>query len=139
VGSFREWYERNKDKLNRRRRLRYRTDAEYRAKQLASTRRWRAEHAKKRARQPAPKKTLFSIGEAAAKLGCEQKTIRLLEKAKLIPGTSDGVHHRRYTAKQIKLIGRIIAFRKSVHYRDPKYQPRLKELSAHAFAEWGVK
>ncbi len=135
--AFKDWYARNRDKLNRRRRKRYRTDEDYREKQLGSTKRWRKKSAKAKAKLPVPPKTVFTIGEVAEKLNCEQKTIRTLEKANLIPSTSDGVHHRRFNKRQIALIGKVVAFRKRVHYRDPDYRPGLKSLSAAVHSQWG--
>src|SRR4051812_2630042 len=116
--AFKDWYEENKSDLNKRRRKRYKKDSAYRAKQLANTRRWRKDRAVQKAKEPPKPKTIFTIGEVADQIVCEQKTIRTLEKAGLIPSTSDGVHHRRFTARQINLIKRIVEFRKDIHYKN---------------------
>lgn len=136
---FRNWYAdpENRTALNKRRRDKYKKNKEYRAKVLDNTRRWRKKQVKIKKSLPKKPKTLFSIGEAAYQIGCEQKTIRTLEKFGLIPGTSDGKKHRRFTGKQIALVGMVVNLRKAVHYRNPKYAAKLKKLSEAAHKRWG--
>lgn len=134
--AFSDWYADNKIALNKRRRKRYKKDAAYRERQLSNTRHWRKQRAKAKALEPEKPKTIFTIGEVAEVVKCEQKTIRTLEKAGLIPASSDGVHHRRFNKRQIKLIAGIVHFRQRVHYKNPKYRPTLKTLSEKAHSQW---
>lgn len=134
--SFKDWYVKNRERLNKKRRKRYKTDAVYRRKQLKNTSHWRKKRAVEKSKEPVRPKTLFTIGEVAREIDCEDKTIRNLEKAGLIPVSSDGVHHRRFNKRQITLIQRIVDFRKSVHYKHPKYEPRLNVLKERAHARW---
>lgn len=138
---FSEWYAKpeNRLSLNKRRRKNYQKNHEYRKKVLESSRKWRKKEAVRRKKLPPKPKTAFSIGEVADQIGCEQKTIRTLEKHKLIPignPSDDGRTHRRYTHSQIKLIAAIVAHRKALHYRNPKYAPKLKQLSLAAWKGW---
>ena len=138
---FSEWYAdpKNRNSLNKRRRSNYQKNHSYRKKVLESSRRWRKKEAARRKGLPPKPKTSFSIGEVADNIGCEQKTIRTLEKQKLIPvgnTTDDGRTHRRYSHKQIELVRAIVNHRKALHYRDPKYRPKLKKLSLAAWKGW---
>ena len=136
---FAQWYSnpKNRKKLNDRRRERYRTDPEYRKRVLEGTRDWRSKHQGDRSHRPKLPKILFTIGEVAERLNVEQKTLRTLEKVKLIPKTAKKGHHRRFTRRQIELVSAIVEHRKSVHYTDPKYHQVLNKLSKQAFAKWG--
>jgi hypothetical protein len=138
---FSEWYSKPKNRisLNKRRRRNYKKNQEYRKKVLESSRKWRKKEALRRKALPSKPKTIFSIGEVADRIGCEQKTLRTLEKQGLIPPgneSNDGRTHRRYTQNQIDLISVIVAHRKALHYRDPKYAPKLKQLSLAAWKGW---
>ena len=138
---FSEWYAdpKNRNSLNKRRRRNYQKNQDYRKKVLESSRRWRKKEAARRKGLPPKPKTAFSIGEVADDIGCEQKTIRTLEKHKLIPmgnATDDGRTHRRYSKQQIELVRAIVEHRKALHYRDPAYKPKLKQLSKAAWKGW---
>lgn len=134
---FKDWISKpgNREQLNKRRRERFKKDPAYRKRVLKSSKRWRVKDAQRKKKKPT--KIKFTIGEAATKLSCDQKTIRNLERLDLIPSSADGRTHRRYTKQQIALMSTLIAYRKRVHYRDPKYQPHLEKLSSEAHAQWG--
>jgi hypothetical protein len=137
---FADWYSnpKNRNSLNKRRRRNYKKNQEYRKKVLAASRKWRRKEAIRRKKLPPKPKTQFSIGDVAEEIGCEQKTIRTLEKQGLIPlGNNDaGRSHRRYSRKQIDLILAIVTHRKAMHYRHPEYTPKLKALSLAAWKGW---
>lgn len=139
ASKFSDWYAipKNRKKLNTRRLNRYHNDPIYRNRVLEATRDWRKRHRKKLKHQEKKPKVLFTIGEVAKIIKVEQKTIRTLEKQGLIPKATDRGSHRRYTQTQIALIGALVSHRKKVHYKDPKYQPKLDKLSAAAHAKWG--
>jgi len=133
---FREWYERNKKKLSRQRRRRYRADPAYRRKQLRSTKLWR-ERTKDERRKNRPPKTLFTVGEAAARIECYPRTIQNLERSGLLPVMTDGIKHRKYTASQIALMGLLVAFRQLKHYKTKGYAATVRRLAAMIKRKWG--
>lgn len=135
---FKKWYSipENRDRLNKRRLQRYKTDPVYRASVLENTKKWREVH-REDLKKPKRPKTSFTIGEVATMIDVEQKTLRTLEKAKLIPKTAKRGQHRRFKRNHIPLISAIVKHRKSIHYTDPRYQPKLAKLSEAAFDKWG--
>lgn len=135
---FQKWYSnpKNRARLNKRRLHKYKTDPVYRASVLKNTKRWRELH-KGDKTEPKLPKIFYTIGEVASTLEVEQKTLRTLEKANLIPRTSQRGHHRRFNKNQIGLISAIVKHRKSVHYTNSNYQSTLAKLSKAAFAKWG--
>lgn len=137
LSKFKRWYQipENRNRLNKRRLHRYRTDPEYRAAVLDNTRRWRELH-REDLKKPKLPKTSFTIGEVAKIIGVEQKTLRTLEKAKLIPKTAKAGQHRRYKKNQITLISAIVKHRKKIHYTHEHYQPRLNRLVERAWLGW---
>lgn len=135
TSKFVNWYGKNKDRLNKKRRDRYRKDQKYRNRQLANTKRWRKKNGLQRKAPSAPK-THFTIGEAAAMVPCDIQTIRLLERKGLLPVTTDGKKHRTYTKKQIALMARLIKFRQDNHYKTPGYRPRVQKLAQQVAAGW---
>jgi hypothetical protein len=133
---FQIWYERNQKKLSRKRRKRYRTDKAYRKKQLKSTKLWR-ERTREQRRKNRPPKTRFTVGEAAAKIGCYPRTIQNLERSGLLPVMTDGVKHRSYTVAQIELMGKLIDFRQKAHYKTKGYAATVRRLAAMIQRKWG--
>ncbi|AEH21893.1 VHS1080 protein [Vibrio phage 1] len=104
----REWYDKNKDDHNAKRRNRYDTDPEYREKVRAQAR----ESAKKR-REANPTVTgvyhrelngvqvqVFKASDVAAEAGINVRTLKADEKAGKIPLMSFEGRHRVYTQKQ---------------------------------------
>lgn len=133
---FRLWYDRNKTKLSRQRRRRYRTESAYRKKQLKSTKQWR-ERTKEQRRKARPPRTLFTVGEAAARIGCYPRTIQNLERSGLIPVMTDGIKHRKYTSAQIDLMAGLVKFRQKTHYKMRGYRAKVKRLAAMIHRQWG--
>lgn len=105
---FGEWYEKNREELNKRRRERYAKDPSYRGKVLQRSKEFRDEvrqstRAEKQAEASAvlllpttkwkttegkvgrKTQTLFTIGALAAKLGCSVQALRLWERKGIIP------------------------------------------------------
>jgi len=136
LSPFKAWYKepKNSKALNKRRRDKYKKDANYRAKQLRNTRKWRKDN-------PKPKsvgvvRDTLTIGELAALCGCNQKTIRNMEEWGNIPDMSDAGKHRRYTKKQSQLVRAAVTFRKTHHYREEDFETRLQVVVARVFREW---
>lgn len=107
--AFKKWYEKGKDKLSEKRKQRYQTDPEYRAKYLARAAKRRAEFPPpSRAGQPRIREVggkpqeVFSIGETSQMIGIGPQTIRQWEAAGTIPPPSVEGVHRLYTNTQIK-------------------------------------
>lgn len=130
---FQEWYAENGDQLNAKRRDRYKSDPEYRARVLAANRKAREERRETRLTEkaaeqaavkakvtPRPYKVftqvvkgvpikLFSIGGLAAVLGCSVQAIRLWEKRGILPEPAffSKKGDRLYTAEQIETLRKV--------------------------------
>lgn len=136
---FQTWYGKNKEALNKKRRNRYKKDRNYREQQLANTREWRKRmRVLNKNKRKAKPKTHFTIGEVAEQIGCNIKTIRILEGKKLLPSTTDGTRHRKYTRKQIGLIAELIKFRQDHHYKETGYKRTVERLVEKIEAHWGA-
>ncbi|QHJ74567.1 hypothetical protein VH22019_00003 [Vibrio phage VH2_2019] len=111
---FKKWYDENKGSLSQRRKTRYETDPEYRAK------------VKERARQSAAKKraetrgvltrklgdqvfTVVKLSTVAEKCGKTTKALRVAEDKGEIPPHSFEGTHRVYTPEQCDLIVKYFA------------------------------
>ena len=134
---FQRWYAdpKNRETLNKRRRKRYKEDKKYRAKQLASTRRWRRSNPDKVARPTEKRATLF-IGEVAEQVGCDVQTIRSMEERGLIPEPTFGNIKRQYSPKQVKLIAGVRRVSEKFHYKDPRYKEAMDKAVQRAASEW---
>jgi DNA-binding transcriptional MerR regulator len=130
---FQEWYAENGDQLNAKRRNRYKSDPDYRARVLDANRKAREERrtvrlAEKAEEQaavktkvaPRPYKIftmvvkgvsikLFTIGGLAAVLGCSVQAIRLWEKRGILPEPAffSKKGDRLYTAEQIETLRKV--------------------------------
>jgi len=132
---YQEWYRANKDALSVRRRKKYKTDKKYRERSLKACRAWRKEN-KPWLKREKPVRDYMLIGEFAAEIGCSPETLRNLERKKMIPRTTDGVGRRRYNPKNVKLVTRLVEFRKETHYSDPKYKAKLKAIVTQLKTNW---
>lgn len=109
---FKQWYERNKETYNHKRKLRYQSDPNVRAKAIMDARRARAEN-RFGTREPQPtlrevngkEVQVFRMGDVVAATKRGEKTIRVWEQQGLIPKPSIPGKHRLYTAQQVKLLG----------------------------------
>lgn len=133
---FKDWYQQNKDDLNKSRRSRYKTDPEYREqvrklnKESRARRRQLKEQEqrerKKHIRNPVPDNPwrtvdvvlsendpavrFFTIGALAQRLGCSVQVVRLWEASGVIPPTQfrDSRGRRLYTADGIENIVKLV-------------------------------
>lgn len=110
--AFGRWYERNGGKLNEKRKNRYDSDPEYRARQIENARKNRANRASKVKEASAPvykliggeKVVVYRIGDLAERAGVTPQTIRKYESTGVIPEPTVGSSHRYYTANQVNLV-----------------------------------
>ena len=132
---YQVWYRAHKDELAARRRKRYKKDKVYRERSLKACRAWRKEHKPWQQREKIVRDYLL-ISEFAEQVGCSPETLRNLERKKMIPRTTDGVGRRRYNPKNVRMVRKLVEFRKETHYSDPKYKTRLKIIVAQVRVEW---
>lgn len=109
--AFRDWYERNRKELNRKRRLRYHTDPEYRDKQITRAREDYEEKSTNRVKSDrrvfkSKGAKLISIGRLADALGRKVMTVRKYHTMGVIPQPThfDSRGWRLYTADQYRAI-----------------------------------
>lgn len=127
---YKKWYQRNKERLNERRRKRYQNDPSYRAKQKAMSKRWyqkeRGEpvvYVPKDCRVVKTKKRdgtevdlrLYTVGKLAGTLGVTIQTIRNWENRGLIPITPIRLSKwRLYSQPMINVVAS--AYKKRGHF-----------------------
>jgi hypothetical protein len=109
--AFRDWYEKNKEHLNRRRRQRYHKDPNYREKAITRS---REDYAAKTINQEKVDRRVFSvdavklisIGKLADAIGRKVLTVRRYHMMGVIPQPShlDSRGWRLYTVDQLRLI-----------------------------------
>jgi len=132
---YQVWYQANKEKVAVQRREKYRKDKKYRERNLQACRVWRKEN-KPWLKREKVVKTYLLIGEFAEKVGCSPETLRNLERKKLLPKTTDGVARRRYHPGNARGVIRLVEFRRTMHYSDPKYAAKLKEIVSKVKLNW---
>lgn len=108
--SFGVWYDRNKSTLSNKRKVRYRTDPEYRNKILKRQEKYREDNARpKRAKGSfvminGHRIEVFRISKMCSVIGKDEQTVRNWERSEVIPKHSIKGAHRRYTMHQIMLV-----------------------------------
>jgi hypothetical protein len=132
---FQVWYQANKEKVAQRRKERYRGDRQYREKNLQGSRNWRAKNQPWKKREVMTKDYLL-IGDFAEAVGCSPETIRNFERKELIPRVTDGVRRRRYHAKNVFQVARLVKLRQSLHYSDPKFPDKQAAIVERIKATW---
>lgn len=112
--SFQRWYERNKDSINKKRRIKYKADSEYREQAKRSTSAaYRAKPFVSKAGASKVKMvqgksvTTCSMSEAASSIGRSMPTIRLWEARGWIPAPTVDAGKRFYTVNQVSLLSEL--------------------------------
>ena len=127
---YKTYYEKNKAKINAKRRRKYRTDSQYRKKVLARSRKYQKT---KKTEQLPPGvvrgeggRLYGTVGRAAMMMGLSPNTIRSYERRGVLPPAShyDDRGYRLYTVAQLTLL--------KVEYRRWR---RLKVKSLESFTE----
>lgn len=141
--AFKKWYEKDKDKLSEKRKQRYQTDPEYRAKCLARAAQRRAEFPKPpRAGEARFKeidgkpREVFRIGEVSQMIGIGLQTIRSWEASGTIPGPSIESAQRLYTGTQIALMRELAALSHQHRYDRENRASVIAEMSAQVWQKW---
>lgn len=117
--AYNKWYKKNKGKLSKERKRKYRTDGEYYKKRMVETKEYRVK--KQKLPKTEGKKSLtrtykgkvyvvHTIGQAAKALGVETTVIRKWETAGHIPASMFGGTHRVYTENQIDLMRMLLSY-----------------------------
>lgn len=130
---FHRWYEANKEGFNARRRMRYRSDPEYRDKLVERQREARAKHPRPSQAKDysirvvgGSKKKVFRIGYVVEAIGRSEMTIRNWERKGIIPKPSVVSQHRYYTKRQVKLLKELSELLTQV-----RYNPKLRDFAIH--------
>ncbi len=114
--AFSEWYEKNKDAHNARRRERYRENEDLRAKARERARKHRQENAGKEPAEARTRKegnrTLYPLRLVAKKINRHPQSVRRWESIGYIPDVREtgGSRHRHYTWNQVRLIMKLGKF-----------------------------
>lgn len=136
--TYKDWYERNKERLAERRKIKYHSDKKHRKKVLEQNREWRASKAKERDEKPKPKvripkhrkpiemmvqingtteeASLVHIGTFARIIGRSVPTIHQWERLGLLPRTpyllrSRSKQERLYTEEMIRVVKKALSTR----------------------------
>jgi hypothetical protein len=136
--TYKDWYERNKDRLAERRKVKYHSDKKHRKKVLEQNREWRANKAKERSEKPKPKVripkrrkpiemvveihgksakvNLVHIGTFANAIGRSVPTIHQWERLGMLPRTpyllrSKSKQERLYTEDMIHVVRHVLSTR----------------------------
>ena len=151
--TYKQWYERNKDKLAERRKSRYHKDKKYRAKVLQQNKDYRRKKAKERKERPKPKVRIpkdrkpveievqvnghservqmYHIGAFARAIGRSVPTIHQWERLGLLPRTpyllkSKKKQERLYTEGMIEVVRGVLRTRgKTVSSSDPLFRKEI--------------
>lgn len=156
--TFREWYERNGDRLNEKRKSRYQTDPDYRQRVLQTNQESRAKRKKvalkqKRKRRERPVvaeprwkvveleiggvlERLYSIGAVAESLGCSIQAIRLWERQGHIPKTEIRTGNgkngdRLYTQAMVEQLRGILTAQGRLNTSANKERPSVRSLTRY--------
>jgi hypothetical protein len=133
---YREWYEKNREARNARRRARYADSEELREREKDRVRTYREEkrdpkEAGKVYRSINGKKhQVFRVGQVAAIVGTHPSVLRRYERHGILPETVFEGEHRFYTAQQVELVAELVRFKRNTRYswRRPEKSPLEKRL-----------
>lgn len=144
MGEFKKWYAEHKDEYNQGRRDKYRTNKDYREKERARIRAYRAKNPKKRASDrrfveiEGDKVEVFAIGKLAKLFDVTTAFIRRLEHRRMIPEPTVSLDGRYYTRTQIGAMAPLVAHWKENAMRARVAEVRLDtdELVQIVYEEW---
>lgn len=130
---YQKWYQRNKDKLNARRRERYARDKDYRNRHLEMARR----RSKRRRDVTSPPPDMFTTEQAAHVINRGPAALREWEKRGLVPPASVYGRKHFYTAGQVQLLNRLRAVMDSYFTTDrEKFRGALEEIVEYIKENW---
>jgi hypothetical protein len=134
--NYREWYEKNKQKLSEKRKRRYAEDAEYRARAIETSRKRRSGEQTPPI-PPVPPDAPISLKEAALRVPAGASTVRGWLRQNYFP---EPKRHNRglwFTEKQVELLRLLKEFFRKNKMRPLKItQPLLAQLRASIIADW---
>jgi len=136
---YKFWYEANKERLSKKRKEKYHSDAALRAKAIERQRRYRAEHVRPSTKGSAQYRHIdgelvrvYRIASAADRIGCSPEFIRKYEQRGIIPPPIVDSAQRYYTAEQIKLLRTFYQLMMELKYEK---DPGVRELALIEQAE----
>lgn len=130
---YQQWYDKNREARNERRRERYEKDAKLRARERERVRKYRAqmqdpaEVGKMFRELNGVRHEVFRVGDVAKQIGAHASVIRRYEKQGAIPSPSFPGEHRLYTAHQVGLIAEICNFKRNTRYSWRRPQKQKQE------------
>lgn len=145
--SFKDWYADNKADLSAKRKARYHSDPEYRAKVKESA----LEARRKNPRVSTAGKSLFKqykgqqirvyrVGDVSALIGRKEQVIRQWERNGWIPKPIiGGVTHRYYTEDQVKLLREFAELIDQVRYSPLSRNLAINTKSVEVWSKWGTE
>lgn len=140
--AWREWYDRNKEVLNAKRKKSYAENSEHRTNAVEYQRAYRADRPRTVAdgRQyrtvDGVKVEVFRIGHVATATGRTEQVIRIWERDGKIPKPSLPGGQRYYTQKQVKLLIEFAEVMNQVRY-DPKIRAQaLSKKTSELNQKW---
>lgn len=139
---FSEWYEKNAEERNAKRRAKYRKDKEFRDSEKARVQAYRSKtsvgNQKTYRTLNGESVEVVRIGKAAQLAGTTREIIRRYESEGLIPiSTWHDEPQRLYTLAQCKLIKKLADFRRQT--RAPADHLKVVRLVARIFERWNDK
>jgi MerR-like DNA binding protein len=131
--NYRDWYQKNKQRLSQRRKTQYATNAEYRQRALeASRRRRRGERT-----PPTPPDAKISLAQAAEQVGIGTSTLREWLRKEFFPDPKRHNGRLWFTENQVSLLKMLKDYFKVYRMRPWKIkQARLNVLLALILANW---
>lgn len=133
---YQKWYESNRERLSKKRKERYRNDADLRAKAVQRQQKYREKNDRPSTKGQAKfrevngiKTQVFRISETAEMVGCSIEFIRKYEAEGVIPLPSVKSTQRYYSGAQVKLMKAFYALMHELKYS------KDAELKAAALAK----
>ena len=131
--SFRNWYEKNKERLSEKRKRLYAEDPEYRQRALEASRRYRRGERS----LPTPPDAPISFGQAAERTGISVSTLHEWRRQKYFPEPKHQNGALWFSEPQVLLLRNLKEFFRLYGKRRWKMkQGPLKELLASISANW---
>lgn len=127
--AYSDWYERNKETFNKKRKKRYHSDPEYKATVRG--------YQKGTPKEPLPPvEGLFTLAEAAAQIGKNAACLYAWEREGLVPQAYRRGAQRVYTAHQVELLKKLTTVLVRGKYSAIKYHSLKQAVIEEIKKEW---
>lgn len=125
--SYSNWYKRNKEAFNKRRREKYKKDPEYRSRMYKP---------EKSVHDLKPENEVYTVTEACKTVGKNASTLWVWEKEGLIPSALQVKGRKYYTAIQVELLSELAKVRVRGRYSKDAYASKLEDIKNRIALEW---